>query len=1534
MLIYLIHNESIVSTSLPLLVQGNYWISYNNENGESINVLNISANNGKWIAKSNEDAGIYDNENYMASVYLETYKLYEVMTKQEKMYLMAFPIYDKSFGRYKIVNTNQITIGKKNCAITYQNALISEVHASIMKTDSGFILNNMDNNFGTYVNNKKVSNTLLNCGDVIFILGLKIIFMNDFVLINNPNNLINLNGQFFVYDNIIIRGNTKDSQNEDIYATAYDEEEFFEKSPRLITRFEKSQVVIDAPPEPQEKDDMPLLYTIGPMLTMGMTSMVMLISAINNIVGEGQTVMQTLPTIVMSLAMILTMVFWPILSNKYKRKMDRRKEEKRQKKYKDYLIQKSSEIQSLMNKEKEVLIENNVSLEECQEIILKKKRNLWEREIYQEDFLKIRLGTGAIKPDIDIKYPEEHFSLSEDNLKDLLNTTVNQKKYINDVPIKLSLTEKNISAVIGPQDVCHQFFESLLLQIMTFQSYRDLKIVFITKKDNTDFDYLKTSIHLFTDDMLMRFYGDQPDDIKQISNYLLQIFTERKFSDDGKVNTLDYHNFSPYYLIIADDLETAKTMSIVKEVLSSDINYGFSVIFRSNNLSKLPKECSVFINIGGHDGKSSGIFENELVADKQQLFEADLNIKNRVNLPLCISSMAKIPLRANSSSNKLPKVLTFLEMYNVGNVEQLNAPYRWTENDPTISLNAPVGVDENGEVFKLNLHEKVHGPHGLIAGMTGSGKSEFIITYILSMAVNYHPYEVSFVLIDYKGGGLAGAFENRDKGIRLPHLAGTITNLDTVEMNRALASIQSELRRRQKLFNQARDELGESTIDIYKYQKFYREGKVDKPISHLFIISDEFAELKTQQPEFMKELISTARIGRSLGVHLILATQKPSGVVDDQIWSNSKFRICLKVQDKADSKDMIGNASAAALVDVGRFYLQVGYNEYFGLRQSAWCGAPYYPAEKRKKKVDTSLNFINNIGEVIKSVNNDMVISKPEGEEINSIMKYLINVAKEENIHVDKLWLNPIPEFIYIDDLKEKYQYKPQRNTINPIIGEFDDPNNQRQGLLTLNLSKDGNTIVYGVAGSGVDEFFTTLVFSIIEGHSALEVNIYILDFGSEILQNFKQAPQVGDVVNSSEEEKVRNLFKLLESVIDARKKTLNEYNGDFNLYNKSNDVPLPMIVVIINNYEAFLELYEDCNDILTSISRECFKYGIVIIMSASSMNAVRYRLSQNFKTLIPLQLNNEYDYTTILGKTNGVLPSNYVGRGLIKLDSIYEFQTAYVREKDEQQKYIKQYCEEIRESSEYLALKIPVLPAKVTIDIVSSKINKNGLMPIGIYKDDLSIATYNFKKNYASIISALDMDAYDKFINALITEIQHTFNLIVLDTKGTIRLTEKTNYFNRNFDKIIEQLGALIDAQFQHYEKNNYDLKSLTSEQDIICVINGFSSMYERLSANNKKVLESFFVKGYEIKKICFILIDTADQFKAYEYNEWYKKSVTNNSGIWLGSGINEQSVIKVSRVPNEAKHEIPNDFGFLVKQGTARYVKLLELKSDESIN
>ena len=191
------------------------------------------------------------------------------------------------------------------------------------------------------------------------------------------------------------------------------------------------------------------------------------------------------------------------------------------------------------------------------------------------------------------------------------------------------------------------------------------------------------------------------------------------------------------------------------------------------------------------------------------------------------------------------------------------------------------------------------------------------MSYILSAAVNFHPHEVGFVIIDFKGGGMANQFED------LPHLVGKITDIDDHGINRSLLSIRAELEKRKRLFA----EFEVNHIDDYIAK--FRFGDAKTALPHLILIVDEFAELKAEQPEFMKELISTARVGRSLGIHLILATQKPAGQVNEQIWSNSKFKLCLKVANKEDSNEVLRSPLAAEIREPGRAYLQVGNNEIF-----------------------------------------------------------------------------------------------------------------------------------------------------------------------------------------------------------------------------------------------------------------------------------------------------------------------------------------------------------------------------------------------------------------------------------------------------------------------------------------------------------------------------------------------------------------------------------------------------------------------------
>ena len=192
-------------------------------------------------------------------------------------------------------------------------------------------------------------------------------------------------------------------------------------------------------------------------------------------------------------------------------------------------------------------------------------------------------------------------------------------------------------------------------------------------------------------------------------------------------------------------------------------------------------------------------------------------------------------------TNSIPSSVSFMGMLGVKDIDQLPIKQNWLTRQAKKSLAVPVGLKGKVDLVELNLHEKAHGPHGLLAGTTGSGKSEFLQTYILSLAVHFHPHEVAFLLIDYKGGGMAQPFKN------MPHLLGTITNIEGSKnfSLRALASIKSELKRRQRLFDQYK------VNHINDYADLYKKDVAMIPLPHLFLISDEFAELKSEEPEFI-----------------------------------------------------------------------------------------------------------------------------------------------------------------------------------------------------------------------------------------------------------------------------------------------------------------------------------------------------------------------------------------------------------------------------------------------------------------------------------------------------------------------------------------------------------------------------------------------------------------------------------------------------------------------------------------------------------
>ncbi|MCL1878771.1 MAG: FtsK/SpoIIIE domain-containing protein, partial [Defluviitaleaceae bacterium] len=687
-------------------------------------------------------------------------------------------------------------------------------------------------------------------------------------------------------------------------------------------------------------------------------------------------------------------------------------------------------------------------------------------------------------------------------------------------------------------------------------------------------------------------------------------------------------------------------------------------------------------------------------------------------------------------------------------------------------------------------------------------------------------------------------------------------------------------------------------------------------------ISDEFAELKKEQPDFMTELTSTARVGRSLGVHLILATQKPGGVVDDQIRSNSRFRVCLKVQDNGDSMEMLGRSDAAMLVDTGRFYLQVGYNEIFEIGQSAWAGAPYYPSQRAIKDRDDAVSVINTNGRTIAENNTNrfaMITDPPK--QLDVITKYVAKICDEEKIDHWKMWLDPIPPHIYVDELSEKYaETKEQQFVLNPIVGEYDDPAHQSQGVLRVPITRDGNTIIYGSAGNGKEMFIEAMCYSLLNEHSPQEVNLYILDFGAETLTAFSKAPHVGDVVLSRDTEKIGNLFKMLGEKLEMRRNLLAEYGGDLLQYNKNETQAESSIVIVINNFAIFSEMYGDLAGDIGYLTSEGTKYGIYFVLTCTGINNVRYSLLQNFKNLYCLRLNNIDDYTSVIGRTGGLIPESFKGRGLLRQgkDSVFEFQVAAVTREETSFKFINTFSQKL--SDEYKGIKaqgIPVLPEVVTEQFLISAIEKNNMrrVPIGVEKETLNIAFQDFSgiclvlsvnqewKNFIDPLGSMIDGQYD--IKVAIMAQGDPAESVLSTVEDCIQLIcEIETPAQKPTVVIIHSLSALT-AMFEQYKPND------EGDDDGRTFVNKLKSTMENAGTKSN---------------IYFVVGESSGHLTSLTLDSWYKKFVNDSNCIWVGNGISNQYRLKLNKIPSDYRSELSENYGFVVKNSIATLVKFLQ--------
>lgn len=1513
MIVYLFDNYFFNKVVLPVKINGVYPLYMNDRTF----LGNIEEKDGKWNITLGEN--ITFNSTVIEEIKINTNFILENKNINAKYYVFVTSIYE-NYKKYSILKDTFKIGNESSCDIYYNFPDLPNDIIEFNYKDGKWNVNTLTNNL--FISNSRIKNAGLYNGEHLFYYGLKTIIVNKTIMIND-NNLIKLNNSF--------QELTDDKKMEIIESIVpddtplYSKDDYYFKSPRFNSVIEEENVIIDEPPEPIQENDMPAILTIGPQLTMVSTSVLSLVTYIHSYLEGQATKTRFIISICTISITIIGALLWPTLTRILNNRRLKKKEQKRQEKYGKYLEKKRHEIALLKNKQRQIIMENVASLENCKIVIDAKSRTLWERNIDHEDFLQVRLGIGTVSTKIKIDVPQEKFTLNdEDVLYTTLQEIVDDSLNIKGVPLSLNLVKNNITALVGRDDLTKQFLDGIFLQIMTFHAYTELKIIVYTQ-NKKKWDYLKILPHCWDNQKSIRYYATNSDEMNTISTELEKEFDFRTTTEEevmvdenGKdIETEEiYKNYKPYYLIFTDDINAIRNIPIVKKVLKYKKNAGFSLLMLNDRLSTLPSETTTFINI---DEQISGLVTNELSTNNQKQFTAELN-KN-IDIYECAQKLANLPIHVEKEKYELPSSLSFLEMYGVGKVEQLNISERWLSNNPVNSLAIPIGIDQNGELFKMDIHEKAYGPHGLVAGTTGSGKSEWIITLILSLSVNFNPDEVQFVLIDYKGGGLALSFENSELKIKLPHLAGTITNLDKSEINRSIASMESELKRRQAIFNVAREKLKEGSMNIYKYQQFYRKGMVSEPLSHLLIICDEFAELKQQQPEFMDQLISISRIGRSLGVHLILATQKPSGVVNDQIWSNSKFKVCLKVQDKSDSNEILKKPDAAFLKQTGAFYLEVGNDDYYNLGQSAWAGAKYFPSDVLKKKIDQSVQYIDNIGRTVNFYDDESMREEKktsQGEELLNIVQYIDSLTKKETYQIRQLWLKNVNAISYISDLTKKYSFQTSKFKFNIPIGEYDEPRKQEQGLLELDLLK-GNIAIIGQVGSGKENLISTIVWSSIISHTPNEINYYIIDFGSETLKRFSKFPHVGEVVFQDELDRVAGVVELIMDELERRKELFSDYNGSYEYYIRNSGKTLPFIVVVINSFDILSETLTKLSDLLNTLFRDAPKYGIIFIVSASSPSALRSRQLQYFYNTIMLQVQDETSYRSVTNCRRDLLPSKIFGRGISKItdedDSYCEFQTAFIAPEDQAYEYIKNTADKLVEYySNFKAKQLAKIPENVSSDDLVKYITNLENVPIGYNFYEKNTAKYNFLDEKIHLITSKALKENIEFIYGLTAILSKVPNV-------KVRVVDMLSLFKKpmlDIKLFNDDLNTVIGAL-------ENDVLTRTDTQDFaINIIIGAAQYKKTLTKGGVEIYQNIFDKLPSSKKSIYILIDEYEKLRSLKLEPWYS-AVNTTKGLWLGSGFSSQSIFSSNELTPEDKKYDFKGLAYSIKDAKYTVIKTL---------
>ncbi|MCU1458991.1 MAG: cell division protein FtsK/SpoIIIE [Actinomycetia bacterium] len=810
---------------------------------------------------------------------------------------------------------------------------------------------------------------------------------------------------------------------------------------------------------------------------------------------------------------------------------------------------------------------------------------LWDRRPADADFLELRIGTAA-------SVARSEATLADHGDPELRMLAADRLGPVTlpAVPIAVRLNTEGPVALSGATADVAATARALLLQVATRHSPRDVAVLAIVGTESPDaWRWLDWLPHGGVEGLPEMLASGQAAGEARV-RALLDLVDVRTREALGFAT--DHPTDGPSVVVLLDGRAVTDRSEAARLLTDGPAARVFT-IWLAPHADDVPGECRTSIVLGRDAGalhaswsSVDGPETTSCLAD-----EASTALARQV-----ATTLAGIrDITASRSSGALPRsvALPAALLLNDRMAEAIVA--RWTEPGP--GLQATIGIGAGGPV-QIDL--RLDGPHALVAGTTGSGKSELLRTLIASLAATHSPRRINFLLVDYKGGA---AFR---ECVELPHSVGLVTDLDRESARRVLTSLDAEVKRRELLLHDAREK---DLVDLE------RRSPERAPAS-LVIVVDEFAALVRDVPEFVDGVVDIAQRGRSLGIHLVLATQRPNGIVSEHVRANANLRIALRVHEADDSRDVIGTADAATIPRSlpGRAFLRTGPRELVEV-QCAYAGGPVVP-----KRTITGPT----VHEFPLAVDEAQAVDPVSGP---TDLTRLVGAVQAAATAVEAQpacapWLPPLPACIPLADIAPDRGADRDRAR-SVTIGQLDDPRRQRQIPFVVDFESSGALAIVGAGGSGK----TTALLTLAAAVAALDTTdalVFAIDAAGHGLDPLDALPHCGAVIPVADTDRVTALLGYLHDQLETRAAAIAEAGvgtvGE--LRGRDATVQLPRLFVLIDDYASFAAVYErlDLGDWVSTLHRVVSAgrtVGIHIVITADRLHA----LPASLTAAMPLRL-------------------------------------------------------------------------------------------------------------------------------------------------------------------------------------------------------------------------------------------------------------------------------------------------------------------------